>query len=99
MFDTPIEDPQVSAYEEYQRQMRSIGWSNWKSVDESWTYYWWWDEGDAPPIPVIVLHSPTDDKYFATQGQHGWNRSRNVEEMGGWWMKLEPPTTVSHPDW
>lgn len=55
-------------------------------------YWWWWNE-DGPPIPVYIMFSGTDGRYFASVGQHGWNRVQYVEDMGGMWMPLpEPPT-------
>lgn len=54
--------------------------------------YWWWDGGDdSLPYVVDIEYSGTDGSYFAPAGQHGWNRFQHVDEMEGWWMKLDYP--------
>lgn len=57
--------------------------------------YWWWWNLDGPPIPVSILFSGTENRYFAAQGQHGWNRFQWVDDMGGMWMRLFEPKTGS----
>lgn len=54
--------------------------------------WWWWNEDqDSIPIVVNIAFSGTDGSYFATQGQHGWNRFQSVSEMRGLWMPLHEP--------
>lgn len=97
--DPPIEPPGCSEFDLYEHRMESMGWVRWNKVLESWNYYWWWNEDpDGEPAPVHVMHSRTDDAYFANAGQHGWNRAQKVKEMGGWWMKMNPPARDKHPD-
>jgi len=61
------------------------------------SYWWWWNgDQDSAPVPVFILRD-SGGKYFATEGQFGWNRFQFVEEMGGLWLKvIEPqvPTEV-----
>lgn len=67
----------------------ACGWS--KDLPNETGYWWWWNQ-DGLPIPVNIDWSPTDGgRYFATQGQHGWNRYQWVEDMGGYWMRLSEP--------
>ncbi len=65
----------------------------WSKTPPNESGYWWWWNEDGPPVPVNIEVSLTDGvRYFATQGQHGWNRFQWVEDMGGFWMMLsEPP--------
>ena len=62
-----------------------------KETPDEQGYWWWWDE-DGPPIPVnIFVNGTGKPRYFATIGQHGWNRAQWVEDMGGMWMRLPEP--------
>lgn len=55
--------------------------------------YWWWDgDEDGSPIHLSILYSGTTDSCFAPMGQYGWTRHWDVEEMVGWWSKLEWPS-------
>jgi hypothetical protein len=70
---------------------------DWSKETPSESGYWWWWNEDVPPIPVNIEWDPAEGgRYFATQGQHGWNRHQYVEDMGGQWMPLiEPETPAS----
>lgn len=72
----------------------NFGWS--QELPNDQCYWWWWDgDPDATPIPVSIMYSGTDSRYFASDNQHGWNRFQYVEDMGGWWAKItEPPLPV-----
>lgn len=59
--------------------------------DEGGVWWWWNEDEDSNPIPVHIEWSGTDGKCFATQGQYGWNRFQNVEEMGGYWKRCNTP--------
>ena len=62
-----------------------------KELPDEQALWWWWNE-DGLPIPVSILFSGTYQRYFASVGQHGWNRTQWVEDMGGYWMRcFEPP--------
>jgi hypothetical protein len=66
-----------------------------KTCPDEQGYWWWWNE-DGPPIPVSIFASGHENvRYFATVGQHGWNRAQWVEDMGGFWMRLHEPSTVA----
>jgi len=71
-------------------------WIKWNDVKEP-GWYWWSSEPGDLPVPVSVLHSPTSDTYFASQGQLGWTRSQELSDMMGWWMKLNEPKTPTNP--
>ena len=63
-----------------------------KNPPDQQCLWWWWDEDpDSEPIPVSILESGTNNEYFASIGQHGWNRAQWVKEMGGVWMKVLIP--------
>lgn len=92
----PYENSVVTVHKIRQALMEAVApcWS--KTVPNESGYWWWWNE-DGWPIPVNIEVSLTDGpRYFATQGQHGWNRFQWVEDMGGYWMRLtEPPLPKS----
>jgi|DeeseametaMP0747_FD_contig_61_1802717_length_949_multi_2_in_0_out_0_2 hypothetical protein len=52
---------------------------------------WWWlsDQPGATPLRVSILYGSTACKFFAPDGQHGWQTGRYVDDMGGKWMKAE----------
>ena len=85
----------LSVAVELERLQTIVG-NKWSKETPNESGYWWWDE-DSPPVPVNIEVSLTDGvRYFATQGQHGWNRFQWVEDMGGQWMRLlEPPLPES----
>jgi hypothetical protein len=60
--------------------------------DASGLYWWWNGDEDSLPVPVNIAYSATDNSYFATIGQHGWNAYQPVTDMGGFWMRLEEPS-------
>lgn len=62
-----------------------------KLPDESGLWWWWNEDEDSLPIVVDIAYSGCGDNYFAMQGQHGWTRFQNVEDMGGWWRRLHEP--------
>lgn len=62
-----------------------------KLPDESGLWWWWNEDEDSLPLVVDIAYSGTSDSYFAMQGQHGWTRYQDVEEMGGWWRRLPEP--------
>jgi len=68
----------------------------WQSLPDDIGYWWWWNgDPDEEPFPVNIGVGLTGElRYFAEQGQHGWNRAQWVEDMGGEWMKLEAPTAI-----
>lgn len=66
-------------------------WVEWNGIDEQAWYWWWNGDLDSTPVPVSVLYSYTDQKYFASTGQLGWTRPQDVDEMGGWWLKIKEP--------
>ena len=73
------------------KESAANAWGDWATVNEQ-AWYWWWDQDpDSGPVPVSILHSGSDGKYFASVGQRGWNRAQNVEEMGGRWMLMREP--------
>lgn len=75
----------------YLLKMQHRGWFRHAEIKEA-DWYWWWDEDpDAMPVPVNIMYSPTDEKFFASVGQLGWNRTQNCEDMGGWWQRLIAP--------
>lgn len=65
----------------------------WRKEPPDEQCYWWWWNQDGPPVPVSILFSGTENRYFAAPGQHGWNRFQWVEDMGGMWMRLPEPET------
>ena len=71
--------------------MTSQAWTTWEGVDEQAWYWWWNGDLDSGPVPVSIFYSYTTQKYFATTGQLGWNRPQDVDEMGGWWLKIPEP--------
>jgi hypothetical protein len=68
----------------------SLGWRD--ELPDEQGYWWWWD-CDGLPVPVSIMFSGTDNTYFATAGQLGWNRAQMVKDMGGMWMRLPEPMT------
>jgi hypothetical protein len=65
-------------------------WSKELPTEQGW--YWWWNEDpDSEPVPVSILKSGVDGRCFASMGQLGWTRAQNVEDMGGWWMRMVEP--------
>ncbi len=67
-----------------------LGWR--EDLPDEQGYWWWWD-CDGLPVPVYIAYSGTDNTYFATPNQLGWNRHQSVKDMCGMWMRLpEPPT-------
>lgn len=63
-----------------------------KSLPAVQGLWWWWNEDeDSLPIPVSIMYSGTSDSYFASEGQWGWTRFQNVEDMGGFWMRCYEP--------
>ena len=70
---------------------------SWLSIPPNVTGLWWWWNEDGPPVVVNIGVSLTGvRRYFAEQGQHGWNCSQWAEDMGGMWMRLtEPPLPES----
>lgn len=89
-----VNGPFFSAVADELERLQTIVNNQWsRKVPNESGYWWWWNE-DSLPVPVNIDWSPTDGgRYFATQGQHGWNRFQWVEDMGGLWMRLmEPPT-------
>lgn len=84
---------QPSSNSAVQRRV-SLRWSKELPCEQGW--YWWWDEDpDGIPVPVSIMKSGTDGRYFATAGQLGWNRPQYVEDMGGQWMRLLEPETAN----
>lgn len=71
---------------------------SWLSIppDEQGLWWWWNQDPDSAAIPVQIMFGGTDNRYFASIGQYGWNRVQYVEDMGGLWMRLiEPPLPES----
>jgi hypothetical protein len=70
----------------------------WKKETPGEQALWWWWNEDGPPIPVSIMASGHENvRYFASQGQYGWNRAQWVEDMGGFWMKVvepDPPISI-----
>lgn len=62
-----------------------------KSPNESGLWWWWNEDEDSLPVPVHIQHSATNNSYFASEQQYGWNRFLPVEEMRGQWMRLIEP--------
>lgn len=63
-----------------------------KTIPVELGLYWWWNEDeDSNPIVVDIAYSGTSNSCFAMQGQHGWTRYQDVEEMGGWWAPITIP--------
>jgi hypothetical protein len=58
--------------------------------------YWNWD-GDPDHAPMVyhVLWSGTAKKCFVSIGQYGIENAIWCDEFGGWWLKIEQPTTPS----
>lgn len=69
-----------------------------KLPDESGLWWWWNEDEDSLPLVVGVAYSGTSDSHFAMQGQHGWTRYQDVEEMGGWWRRLPEPEMPTQND-
>lgn len=69
-----------------------------KLPDESGLWWWWNEDEDSLPIVVAIAYSGTSDSYFAMQGQHGWTRYQDVDEMGGWWRWLPEPERPTQND-
>lgn len=56
-------------------------------------WYWWWNEDpNSLPVPVSIVYSGTEKRYFASIGQLGWSRPQWVEDMGGKWQMLVEPS-------
>ncbi len=70
---------------------RCLQWVAWDKIDVSG--FWWWDDGQLV-VPVWVGLSSPGKFFFASTGQHGWNRSQKVSEMGGVWMKCDVPEST-----
>ena len=63
-----------------------------KDLPDEQRIWWWWNgDPDGDAIPVQIMYSGTDSSYFASQGQHGWNRAQDVKEMRGLWMHCDAP--------
>ena len=57
--------------------------------------YWWHllSEG-CSPVPVWILYSDETDSYYAAAEQHGWDRYKELESMGGFWKKAKVPENL-----
>lgn len=92
-----LESNEIGIYQAWNRREGILpasgeaqAWS--KSLPNESGLWWWWNEDeDSMPLPVTIMYSGTSDSYFASEGQWGWTRFQNVEEMGGWWMKCIEP--------
>ena len=59
-------------------------------------YWWWWDGTDDDlPVPVDIMWSGGSGSYFASIGQFGWTEPQDVEDMGGFWIRLPEPSTTA----
>ena len=77
---------------EAKKNTRQENWMPAGEFPDDQAEWWWWNEDlDSPAILVFILYSETDDRYFASVGQHGWNVFQWVDDMGGRWMKAEIP--------
>lgn len=87
----------LSAAQERIRQLEEgYQWS--KCFPNKQALWWWWNGNeDSAPIAVHIMYSGTDGSYFATEGQYGWNRAQDVEEMGGMWQPAYEPPAPSTP--
>lgn len=59
---------------------------------ESGSYWHWNGDQDANPIHLEIMWSGHTNSCFAPAGQWGWTEAQNVEDMGGFWMRLNTPT-------
>lgn len=59
-------------------------------LEQGW-WHWWNGDRDIAPIPVSILWSGSDDRFFASIGQLGWTKPQYVTDMGGWWRLIPTP--------
>jgi hypothetical protein len=59
-------------------------------------WWWWWNgDEDSCPVPVNIARD-SGGRFFATEGQLGWNRFQFVDDMGGLWRKIIEPPVPHH---
>lgn len=58
---------------------------------EQGTYWWWNGDQDSSPLHMNILYSATSGNCFASTGQYGWDTAKELECLGGWWLRLHEP--------
>lgn len=93
---SPLGDALIELYE--LASGAALRWYTWDQVSrEIWNGdLWWYDDGEAI-YPVNIAWDPTNERFFATLGQWGWTRARELEEMRGRWRPcVEPVPDASY---
>lgn len=86
----------------YRRRIATPSAIQYATNEKGWTQdtpaqpgsYWHWNgDEDCSPIHMEVMTSghPPNCTWFAPAGQWGWDEAKNLNDLGGWWMKLETP--------